>query len=192
MRQRIAEFIRVWHTNVELSRLHPRVNVELAASVPAWSLKVAVGVVAFGCILLSLPGSLLWLIGGILVALIVLSRWAAAPAILIVVTGFSVIEREPFEAPVFGLILGLHLVSVLVGIAGDLPLSGRVERSLLFEALPRFLGIQVVVQSLALGGRLAVDREVSVEWLALAAGLALAATAWVGAVAIARHTTRLR
>lgn len=190
MREWISMVLRRLRSDREFSRPRPRVTLGLHNPVPVWVLKAAAGLAAAGCLILAFPGPLMWLLGGIVVFLILISRQPVAPQLLILLAGFSLLGGEMFETRVYGLLFGLHLVFVLVAISGDLPWSGLVERSLLIEAIPRFVVIQLIAQTVAFGGSLAVAREFTGASLALLAGVAMAAVTWFGLMVVARQTAQ--
>lgn len=158
----------------------PRVAVDLRRCLPAWALRIGCAVVATGCTLLVASNGGHWTIAGALIAAMAVRPSGAAPSLFVVGVGLLVLaaEEDPFHPRVFLLALGLHLTVQLATVVGDLHWLAPVELGVLAGFAAPFLVIQALVQSAALMGAWMTTRQVSVTWLPVVAGIALAVMTW--------------
>lgn len=158
----------------------PQVAIELGALVPAWALRAACAVAATGCTLMVASDGFHWMVAIVLVGVTVARPSGAAPWLFVIGTGLLMLasEEDPFHARTFLLALALHCTVGLAAVVGDLAWSASVEVRVLAGFARRFLAIQALVQPAALIGAWVTTRELSLTWLPVVAGLALAGMAW--------------
>ena len=170
-----------------MSRPLPRVQATLRTPVPAWALRGVQLVVVLACVAVAAPNPLGWLAGIVLGGLMVaLPRpfWAALLAggagVVVLTVG------DPFPPSVFALLFGVHLLLVLTAALDRIPLSARVELPVLAAPARRFVVVQMFSQALALLAAWVTAADVSVVWVAVAAGALVAVVMWVLAARLAR------
>ena len=178
---RLIEELWSWLLGVRTRRPpRPRVGIELAPCIPAWTLRLACAAAATACLLLVASHGAHWAIGGALIATMAARPGGAAPALFAVGVGLRLVgsEADPFAPRVFLLVLGLHLTVQLAAVVGDLAWPAAVERRVLVAFAKPFIGIQALAQTAALLGAWATSRQLTVTWLPVVAGTGLAVTAW--------------
>ena len=170
-----------------MSRPLPRVQATLRTPVPAWMLRGVQLVVVFACVAVAAPNPLGWfagiVLGGLMVALprpFWAALFAAWAGVVVLTAG------DPFPASVFALLFGVHLLLVLTAALDRIPLSARVELTVLAAPARRFVVVQVFSQALALLAAWVTAAVVSVVWVAVAAGALVAVVMWVLVARLAR------
>lgn len=125
--------------------------------VPTATVHLAFLAVAIGLCLLVLEAPF-WLGGGLLLAVAgtfvpnLVPRWC-----VIFLLGLSQWWREPSVTDVvfYLLLAGVHLLHVIGSLAGQVPWHGRMQTMAFVRPLQRFVLVQVVVQTVAVGALLA-------------------------------------
>ena len=143
---------------------------------PGWLLRVSGPAVGVGCALLTDASSGLVLVAAGLAVLTMIWPASVAPtalALLLGLFGFALPDR-PYEPRALALLAGIHLMMQLSALAARSTWRRRVELSALGPPLRRYLLLQAIAQPLALLAGLLGAEHVTVAWLPVAGGLALA------------------
>lgn len=197
VRQQISSMWGDWDVSTPRPRRHPRVQLQLGPSVPAWLVRLVAGLlVAVAGVLVAsgvaqLVAALLLAVGvavskngvlpGMSVALLlvaVLTRLPGAPG-LVTVSGHPLVTAA--------LLLCLHTMVFLSQKATELGSGARIELAALAAGAPAALAIQAFAQLLGVVVALAGDAGSGLTWLAVVALVALVVLAWTGLRALRRH-----
>jgi hypothetical protein len=169
----------------------PRVELELAPTVPGAAVRLLPGALMVGCAALLAPPTGGWaLVLAAACAVTWRPRWPGV-ALFTLVTGFLVLSGPDLLAPGGGsgapggvrlalLVLGLHLVHRTGALAGRLSWTGRVEVAVLATAARSAAAVQLAAQAmLLLAARLRVGfgEQPGTGWLRTAAVCAVVAVA---------------
>ena len=144
--------------------------------VPGWLLRLSGPAVGVGCALLTDASSGLVLIAGGLAMLTLIWPASVAPTALALLLGLLsfVWPDQPYDPRALALLAGIHLTLQLCALAGRSTWRRRTELSALGPPLRRYLLLQAIAQSLALLAGLLGAEQLTVRWLPVAGGLALA------------------
>jgi hypothetical protein len=128
-----------------------RSGMVLGRGVPAWWLRVAVALT--GVLVVALPGELgvIGVLAGLGVLASVYAPDSPAPAVVVLCGAgmLLLVGGDPLRPSVLAMIPAAHAFHVLSGIAGVLPVRGRLHPQALRRPAIRFLGVQAVVFALA-------------------------------------------
>jgi len=105
----------------------------------------------------------------------------SAPAVFGLGVGSLVLisGSDAFGPRVFLLVLGLHLTIELAALVGDVPWTSPVELRVLTASAWAFSTVQALGQLTAFAGLWASSRPLTLTWLPVASGIAVAAMAGV-------------
>ncbi|WP_348787873.1 hypothetical protein [Leifsonia sp. NPDC080035] len=161
---------------------------ELGRTVPAWSLRVAFGLVAIP-IAVTTPPSGPW--PAIAVALTALAvavpRWRVAWVLIAVLAFSTLLEPGSVTPRLLAVIAAVHVLHVLASWTLVVPPLARLQPAVLLPSLRRLIAIQVPVQLLAVV-LLSIARPPLAPWLAIVSGVAIAAlVAVLSAVLLVRR-----
>ena len=151
---------------------------------PAYLLRVAIVVVGAAIVFLSFSegittGTFVLLLPAVLVSAYAPASPAPAAVIVVAAVLLTLADGDPLRAGVLAVIPLVHLFHVVCGLAGVVPVSGRVHLRALRTTLVRFLLVQagtaVVVVLVAVLPSARTSPVVEVVALVAVAGLALLA-----------------
>lgn len=188
--RRLRRVVAAWFAAYlpRVTERRPSVQVELRAWLPGWALRLALGTLALGCASLVVRGPVAWTLLIALSVAVVIRPSGLAPAAIVVVIAIVYAARGPLPDPSTSsgteaalLLLGLHALAQWAVLVGRASWSARIEVGALLAPLPRFLGVQVFVQPLAVLGGWLAGRGAGLAALPLLAvlGLALVAYMWL-------------
>jgi hypothetical protein len=129
-----------------------------------------------------------WVLASVLVGLMLLRPSGAPPALFALWLGLQVATSDiaSFTLVASGLVLGLHLVTVLLVAAADLSPRTRVELRVFAAPLRRLVIIQALVQPVAWATMSLAASDITLRGLPIVAAVGLAAVSWT----LARRITR--
>lgn len=158
----------------------PRVEVVTGSTVHAWALRLMMVAALAGALALVTRSQGHWLVAVALLAGIAARPDGIAPALFVGGLGLLVLTgpADPWQARVFLLVFAVHLAVELGAVAGALPVEARVEWRVLARAVPVFLGVQAVAQTLALLGAWVAGQPPAMPWLPLVAAAGVAVLSW--------------
>ena len=164
-----------------MSRPVPRVSADLRMPIPAWVLRALQVLVVFACIAVGAPNALGWIVGIVLAGLMIVLPRPFWPATFAAWSGIVVLlgSADPFPLSAFALLFGVHLLLVLSAVLDRIPLTARVELPVLAAPARRFVVVQAFSQALALLAAWVTAADVSLVWVAVAAGALVAVVMWV-------------
>jgi hypothetical protein len=166
----------------------PRVGIRIGRWVPAWTVHVCAASVAVACIAMVATSRPQWVLASVLVGLMLLRPSGAPPALFALWLGLQVATSDiaSFTLVASGLVLGLHLVTVLLVAAADLSPRTRVELRVFAAPLRRLVIIQALVQPVAWATMSLAASDITLRGLPIVAAVGLAAVSWT----LARRITR--
>ncbi|WP_150306502.1 hypothetical protein [Planctomonas psychrotolerans] len=165
---------------LRLERPRPRVEVGIGRAVPAWVLRAFLVVVGVGCTAVVALNATQWTLTAVVLAAVLIRPLPVLQAVLVLSwgVGLTLATTDPAQPSAFALLFGVHLFAVLGRFVGGLSWSARVEVRALRRPALRFGAIQAFAQVLALAGAWLSGAGVAAAWVAVLAGVALAAAAW--------------
>ena len=157
----------------------PPISIDLRRPVPAWALRVVSAAVATGCVALLAQDRTRWVVGGLVVAMVLIRPAGGAPIALTLLTALWVLTGDPFAVALLPLLFGTHLVIVLTAAVGNLPWNGQLELSVLRAPLRRMLVVQAPAQLFAIAAWWVHTSGISSIYLQLLGACGIGVIAWI-------------